>query len=94
MNSITNPVTSLKWSSIAFAVLWTGWMVWWSGDFAPANIIILTICGARRRLSLVSACAGSSAAWACCRAKLARHEVRNALSCPARTAHSRDPWRA
>ena len=46
MNSITNPVvTSLKWGSIAFAVLWTGWMIWSSGDFAAANIIILTICG-------------------------------------------------
>jgi UDP-N-acetylmuramyl pentapeptide phosphotransferase/UDP-N-acetylglucosamine-1-phosphate transferase len=46
MNSITNTVTSLKWGSIAFAVLWTGWMIWWSGDFAAVNIIILTICGA------------------------------------------------
>jgi UDP-N-acetylmuramyl pentapeptide phosphotransferase/UDP-N-acetylglucosamine-1-phosphate transferase len=46
MNSLTNPVTSLKWGSIAFAVLWTGWMVWWSKDFAPVNVVILTICGA------------------------------------------------
>ena len=46
MNSPANPATSLKWSSIAFAVLWSGAMVWGSGDFAPANIIILSICGA------------------------------------------------
>jgi hypothetical protein len=35
----------LKWSSVAFTVLWTGWMIWWSGDYDAANIIILTICG-------------------------------------------------
>lgn len=45
MNSITNPVNALKWGSIAFAVLWSGWMIWWSGEFDAANIIILTICG-------------------------------------------------
>ena len=41
-----NPTSRLKWSSVAFTVLWTGWMIWWSGDFHAANIIILTICGA------------------------------------------------
>ena len=41
-----NPVTPLKLSSIAFALLWTVWMVWWSGEFAVANIVILTACGA------------------------------------------------
>ena len=45
MNSITNTVASLKWGSIAFTVLWTGWMIWWSGDFHAANVIILAICG-------------------------------------------------
>ena len=45
MNSITDPVTRMKWSAVAFAMLWTGWMIWWSGNFAPAEIIILTICG-------------------------------------------------
>ena len=29
-----------------FAVLWSGWMLWWSGSFEPANIIILSVCGA------------------------------------------------
>jgi uncharacterized membrane protein YdbT with pleckstrin-like domain len=41
-----NPTTPLKIGAIAFTVLWTGLMVWWSGSFAVANIVILTICGA------------------------------------------------
>ena len=36
----------VKLSAVVFAVLWTGWMVWWSGSFDPVNIIMLTICGA------------------------------------------------
>ena len=40
-----NPATSWKLSAIAFTVLWTGGMLWWSGSFDPANIIILAICG-------------------------------------------------
>jgi hypothetical protein len=36
---------SLKWSAIVFAVLWTVWMVWWSGSVQPANVVILVICG-------------------------------------------------
>jgi hypothetical protein len=40
-----NPATSLKLSSTAFAVLWTGWMLWWSGSFDRVNIIMLMICG-------------------------------------------------
>jgi hypothetical protein len=36
---------SLKWSATAFAVLWTVWMVWWSGSIQPANVVILAICG-------------------------------------------------
>ena len=41
-----DPTSRLKWSSVAFTVLWTGWMIWWSGDFDTTNIVILTICGA------------------------------------------------
>jgi hypothetical protein len=40
-----NPTTPLKFSAIVFAILWTGWMLWWSGSFAPANVVILSICG-------------------------------------------------
>ena len=41
-----NPETPLKLSSIAFAILWTAWMVWWSGVFSAVHIGIMTACGA------------------------------------------------
>jgi hypothetical protein len=41
-----SPSTPLKWGAVAFAVLWTFWMLWWSGSLDRANVIILTICGA------------------------------------------------
>jgi hypothetical protein len=44
-SSAVNPSTSLKLSSIAFAVLWTGWMLWWSGSPDRVNILVLTLCG-------------------------------------------------
>ena len=40
------PDTPLKLSSIAFAVLWTAWMIWWSGIFSAVNIGLLTAVGA------------------------------------------------
>ena len=40
------PTVPLKYCSIAFTVLWVSWMIWWSGIYHPANIIILSICGA------------------------------------------------
>jgi hypothetical protein len=40
-----DPSTPLKISAIAFALLWTTWMLWWSGSPEPANIVILAICG-------------------------------------------------
>ncbi|MEO8322408.1 MAG: hypothetical protein ABI561_29220 [Bradyrhizobium sp.] len=45
-NLFSNPASSLKFSSVLFTVLWTGGMLWWSGLYDPANIIILPICGA------------------------------------------------
>jgi hypothetical protein len=33
-------------SALLFAVLWTAFMVWWSGDTGAANVIILSVCGA------------------------------------------------
>jgi hypothetical protein len=45
MNPATNPDTRLKLSAVAFTVLWTGWMLWWSGSYDRVNIIMLTICG-------------------------------------------------
>jgi len=41
-----HPETPLKLSSIAFAILWTAWMVWSSDVFNAVNIGILTACGA------------------------------------------------
>ena len=40
------PTIPLKYCSIAFAVLWVGWMLWWSGTFTLPNIVILSVCGA------------------------------------------------
>ena len=41
-----HPETPLKLSSIAFAILWTAWMVWWTGNYGAANIAILSACAA------------------------------------------------
>lgn len=42
---ILDPTTSLKGGAIVAAILWACWMIWWSRSLAPANIIILSICG-------------------------------------------------
>jgi hypothetical protein len=41
-----SPSTPLKLAAVAFAVLWTLWMLWWSGSLDRANVLMLTICGA------------------------------------------------
>ncbi|MFH1343258.1 MAG: hypothetical protein ABIL01_18930 [Pseudomonadota bacterium] len=41
-----NPIARLKLSSVFFAVFWVGGMLWWSGAYEPANIVILSVCGA------------------------------------------------
>lgn len=40
------PAVPLTLCSIAFAVLWTGGMLWSSGVIDRANVIIMSICGA------------------------------------------------
>jgi hypothetical protein len=40
-----NPTTGLKLSATFFAVFWTAGMVWWSGIFELANVVITVICG-------------------------------------------------
>jgi hypothetical protein len=40
------PSTPLKLGAVAFAVLWTLWMMWRSGSLDRVNIAMLTICGA------------------------------------------------
>ena len=36
----------LKMAAVAFSVFWIVGMLWWSGEYHPANIVILTVCGA------------------------------------------------
>ena len=36
----------LKLGGIFFAIFWIVGMLWWSGELRPANIVILTVCGA------------------------------------------------
>ncbi len=40
------PRMTLTFSSIAFAVLWTLWMLWWSAPLALAQTVILLAAGA------------------------------------------------
>ena len=41
----TNPAISLKWSAIVFALLWTGWMVWFTGSFNSAGVVCSAVGG-------------------------------------------------
>ena len=43
----------LKFGAIFFTIFWIGGMLWWSGEYHPAHIIILAVCGTIGRLSLV-----------------------------------------
>jgi hypothetical protein len=40
-----NSLVRLKLGALMFAVLWTAWMVCWSGSYDIANVIILAVCG-------------------------------------------------
>ncbi|MGD9922620.1 MAG: hypothetical protein AB7O60_09270 [Variibacter sp.] len=33
------------WISLALAVFWTGFMIWWSADYSAVNIIIFSVMG-------------------------------------------------
>ena len=35
----------LKLAAIAFSIFWIVGMLWWSGEYHPAYIIILSVCG-------------------------------------------------
>jgi hypothetical protein len=35
----------LKLGAIFFTVFWIGGMLWWSGEYHPAYIILLAVCG-------------------------------------------------
>src|SRR4051812_7316201 len=53
-----NPLARLKLSAVAFAVLWTGWMLWWSGSFDRANVIIRRSAVSWPDMLGIAACAG------------------------------------
>jgi hypothetical protein len=36
----------LKAGAVAFTVLWTAWMTWWSASFSSASVVIPALCGA------------------------------------------------
>jgi hypothetical protein len=36
----------LKLAAVAFSIFWIVGMIWWSGEYHPANFIILSVCGA------------------------------------------------
>ena len=35
----------LKFAAVFFAIFWVGGMLWWSGEYHPAYIILLAVCG-------------------------------------------------
>ncbi len=39
-------IISLKAGAIVFTVLWTAWMMWWSGSYDRVSLVILPMCGA------------------------------------------------
>jgi hypothetical protein len=41
-----NRSSPLKLGAWVFAVLWTAWMIWWSGSLDRVNIVMLSVCGA------------------------------------------------
>jgi hypothetical protein len=42
----TSSSKPLKLGAVAFAVLWTLWMLSWSGSFDRVNVVLLSACGA------------------------------------------------
>ena len=43
---MSRPLLQLKAGAIVFTLLWTAWMMWWSGSFSSANVVTLAVCGA------------------------------------------------
>ncbi len=44
--TMSRPLISLKAGAVIFMALWTAWMMWWSGSYSSANLVILAACGA------------------------------------------------
>ena len=43
---MSRPLLPLKAGAIILTVLWTAWMMWWSGSVSRVDLVILTLCGA------------------------------------------------
>jgi len=43
---MSRPLLPLRAGAIIFTLLWTAWMMLWSGSFSSANAAILAMCGA------------------------------------------------
>ena len=48
----------LKLAAIFFTIFWIGGMLWWSGEYHPAYIILLAVCGTIGGYLWYLACAG------------------------------------
>lgn len=57
----------LKLAAVFFAVFWVGGMLWWSGEYHPAYIILLTVCGSLGGYLWYLACAGCLSTCTCFR---------------------------
>jgi hypothetical protein len=44
-STVMDKAKRLKLAAVFFAVFWVGGMLWWSGEYHPAYIILLTVCG-------------------------------------------------
>jgi hypothetical protein len=42
---MSRALMSLKAGAVTFTVLWTAWMMWWSGSYSSANLVILMLIG-------------------------------------------------
>jgi hypothetical protein len=42
---MSRALMSLKAGAVIFTVLWTAWMMWWSGSYSSANLVILMLIG-------------------------------------------------
>ena len=67
---MSRPLIPLRAGAVIFTLLWTAWMMWWSGSFSERNVVDPDLLGTRSAISGTAPCAGSSSAWACCRARM------------------------
>jgi hypothetical protein len=44
-STVMDQAKRLKLGAVFFTVFWSGGMLWWSGEYHPAHIIVLAACG-------------------------------------------------